>query len=228
VINPPGVAIGTPASIPAAVRFTGELGYGNNGYGAGTVYNGSGFLGLNLFGDNGGGGAASSSYTAGYLDRITDNNVDRLFRIEANQNGNVYVPVDTRPPGTRESYRVGETVEAMITFLTGVPFDVTTRLVANGRASVGDSGRLDWFSSALNSAAWDGFGDVLIGGVTYTDFTAIDQFSGLNLREPVRVENGVPAPGALWLFGVGLPLLGGVAWSRRRGAGGQRAVDAVA
>lgn len=103
-----------------------------------------------------------------------------------------------------------------IEFLTGVPFDFTARLVASGLATVGDSGRLNWFSDARNSAVWDGFGDVLIDGVAYSNFTAIDQISGLDLARDLPVTTSVPTPGALSLLGLGLPILARTVWRQHR------------
>ena len=99
---------------------------------------------------------------------------------------------------------------------TGVPFDLLARLVATGSATVSDSGRLDWISDALNSAVWDGIQEVLIDGVAYSDFTAIDQISGLDLAQAVRVVTSVPEPEALGLLGLSLPLLAWVVSGRRR------------
>jgi hypothetical protein len=170
------------------MRFEGQLAYQNNGYGSGTQYVGGGFISLNMAA-NGAAGAASSAYTASYIDRITDNNVDRWFRVIANRSGTpTYVAVDTRPPGTRETFQIGEYLEVEITFQTGAPFQLTATLTADGSAAVGSSGRLDWDSAALNTAVWDGFQEVLIGGSMYSEFTAIDQLSGLDLAQAIPEE----------------------------------------
>lgn len=223
VINVNGVAAGTRAVIPGRMRFEGSLGYRNNGYGSGTAYAGSGFISLGLSADNGASGAASSAYTATYTDLITDP-FGRGFRVDANieeADGTVtqFVATNRRPPDTRETFLIGEYVTIDIEFQTGVPFDFTARLVANGRATVGDSGRLDWISDALNSAVWDGFSEVLIDGVAYSDFTAIDQVSGLDLARAVGVTSSVPVPSALWLLGIGLALLARTVSGQCQGGG---------
>jgi hypothetical protein len=220
VVNVKGVAAGKKAVVPGRMWFEGSLGYRNNGYSSDTVYFGLGYVSLGLSADNGASGAASSAYTATYTDRIKEP-FGRGFRVDANieeADGTVtqYVATDRRPPDTFETFRIGHTVTVNIEFLTGVPFDFTARLVADGRATVGDSGRLDWFSDALNSAVWEGFSEVLIDGVAYSDFTAIDQVSGLDLARAVPVTTSVPVPGALWLLGMGLPLLARTVSRQRR------------
>ena len=220
VINVVGVEAGKKAVIPAHMRFEGSLGYRNNGYSTDTVYFGLGNLSLGLSAGNGASGAAGAAYTATYTDPITTP-FGRGFRVDANieeADGTVtqYVATDRRPPDTFETFRIGHTVTVNIEFLTGVPFDFTARLVATGTATVGDSGRLDWFSDAMNSAVWDGFGDVLIDDVAYSNFTAIDQISGLDLARAIRVANNVPVPAALGLLGLGLPLLAWTVSGRRR------------
>ena len=217
VVKVDGVANGETGTIKGRMRFEGALGYENNGYGAGTNYVGSGSISLGLS-VNGASGAASSAYTASYIDRITDNNVDRWFRITANRSGTpTYFPVDTRPPGTREVYRIGEYLDIEIGFQTGTPFDLIATLTAIGSASVGDSGRLNWYSDALNSAVWDGFQEVEINGVSYTEFTALDEFSGLDLVE----ASVVPLPAAVWLFLGPLTVVLSTIYPGRRG--GKRA-----
>ena len=169
VINVNGIAPGAKAIIPAHMRFEGSLGYRNNGYSTDSVYIGLGNISLGLSAGNGAFGAAGAAYTATYTDPIS-NPSGRGFRVDAyieEADGSVtqFVATDRRPPDTFESYRIGRTVTANVEFQTGVSFDFTARLIATGAATVGDSGRLNWISDALNSAVWGGFGEVLIGGV---------------------------------------------------------------
>ena len=111
VIKVDDVDDGKQAIILGRMRFEGSLGYQNNGYGTGTNYTGLGHISLGLSADNGASGAASSAYTATYTDRITDP-FGRFFQvdasIEANGTTTQYVARNTNPPGTRETFRIGE------------------------------------------------------------------------------------------------------------------------
>jgi hypothetical protein len=93
-----------------------------------------------------------------------------------------------------ETYRIGEYVTVDFQFITGQPFDIRAILTADGIAGVGDSGTLTWNSAALNSATWDGLVSVEINDVPVSDYTAIDQLTGIDLA------TAVPEPSTIVLM----------------------------
>lgn len=202
IIEIPGVAAGTLGMASARMRFRGTVGYSNNGYDAGTFYNGAGLAGLNLSvaGVNG-----NDTFTALYVDPINDSN-NRQFRVTANRTGDpIWFPVVEPVPGTSDSYGWNRDFAIRFAFRTGEPFDIDAFVITTGRAA-GGPGRLNWDSAGV--AWWRGLVNVEIGGFPVTNFSAVDQFTGLQLGGPVAV----PLPGALVLAASGLLALAG--WRR--------------